>query len=60
MTYEEIWEFTRWRALDLIPAKITHFTSVDLEAMELYIEVEIEDCPEKVWWEEMEERYGDG
>lgn len=55
----ELWEEYKWRALDLMEAKIKRVEKVDVEAMEVYVEVELENCPEKVWWAEQEERYGE-
>lgn len=59
---KEIWEDVRIEALagalDQMQAKVigAHM-SEDLESLELVIE--LAECPEKWWFEEMEEKYGE-
>lgn len=56
----ELWEHsTKWRALDLMGARLTRVESINLETMEIFVEVELANCPEKIWWMEMDEKYGE-
>lgn len=55
----ELWEETKFAALDKMEAKLKKVESIDLETMEIVVEVTLPECPEKVWWEEQEERWGE-